>query len=327
MDSSYTLQYWIRKILKWVFRMGVVVFILVCTVLVFFSWQASRRESKTISEVAPDTGYFVKANDIEIFVQEAGPASGQPVLLIHGTGAWSEIWRDTMKVLSEEGFRVVAIDAPPFGYSEKPNGASAYSRENQAKRIIGVLDSLNIKKAIFVGHSVGARPTIEVALGAPDRAEKLILVDPALGFQSDAIETPHFEQNKSSWIVRLLFGVKPLRNAVLQTYGTNPLSTKRLFSSFVSQKDVVTDARVKMLQQPLRVENTTSGYGDWLQYLTLSQDYSLGSDFGNFKNLAMPVFIIWGSTDRVTPLWQGEQLKKLIPNSELVVINNVGHIP
>ncbi len=41
----------------------------------------------------------------------------------------------------------------------------------------------------------------------------------------------------------------------------------------------------------------------------------------------MPVHIIWGSLDSVTPLWQGEQLKKLIPNSELAVIDNAGHIP
>lgn len=314
----------VRRICKWGFRIVGVFVALIFLILVIFSVQSDRRESKTASEVAPTTGKFVHANDLEIFIQEAGPTSGQPVLLIHGTVAWSEIWRETMSVLAENGFRAIAIDVPPFGYSEKPNGPEAYSRENQAKRIIGVLDTLNIKKAIFVGHSVGSRPTIEVALEAPDRVQKLILVDPALGFAPD---DTYFQQNDPLWIVSKIFEIRPLRKAVLATYGTNPLFTKKLFKSFVSNVDAVTESRVKMLQQPLVVQNTTNAYGDWLQYLVVEKDTSLASDFSNFGKLQMPVSIIWGSTDTVTPLWQGEALKKLIPNSELTVIDGVGHIP
>lgn len=324
MDFHYQWKVIIRKLLKWFFRVVVCFLILVFIVLVFFSLKTNQREIKTGSEVAPTTGKFVHANDLEVFIQEDGPAFGQPVLLIHGTGAWSEIWRETMSVLAENGFHAIAIDVPPFGYSEKPNGSESYSRENQAKRIIGVLDALNIEKAIFVGHSVGSRPTIEVALEAPDRVQKLILVDPALGFaQNEA----YFQQNDPSWLINTLFEIRPLRKAILATYGTNPLFTKKLFKSFVSNANAVTDERVNMLQQPLVVQNTTNAYGDWLQYLTVEKDTSLASDFSNFKKLKMPVFLIWGSTDTVTPLWQGEALKKLIPNSELTVIDGVGHIP
>jgi pimeloyl-ACP methyl ester carboxylesterase len=41
----------------------------------------------------------------------------------------------------------------------------------------------------------------------------------------------------------------------------------------------------------------------------------------------MPVLVIWGASDTVTPLWQGKQLHALIPNSQLSVIEGVGHIP
>ncbi len=327
MDSHYKWKAIVYRILKWFFRVVACLLILVFLVLVFFNWKTNQREIKTLTESAPATGHFVTSNNTQIFIQEAGPISGQAVLLVHGTGAWSEIWRETMTALGKAGFHAIAIDLPPFGYSERLNGVLEYSRENQAKRIIGVLDALNIKNAILVGHSVGARPTIEATLENPEKISKLILVDPALGFQTNPNDSPHFEQNNPSWIVSTLFSIKPLRKTVLSTYGTNPLSTKKLFSSFVSQKTAVTDFRVKMLQKPLVVEDTTSAYGDWLEYLTVSQDSSLASDFTNFKKLTMPVFIIWGSTDSVTPLWQGDQLKKLIPNSELSVIDNVGHIP
>ena len=327
MDLSHTWRDWIPKTLKIFLYLIIILAVMVTSVLLFFSWQANRREVKSVTEAAPSTGHFIKANDIEVFVQESGSISGESVVLVHGTGAWSEIWRETINVLSRAGYHTIAIDVPPFGYSEKPNGVLAYSRESQAKRIIGVLDAVGIKHATLVGHSVGARPTIEAALEIPNKVDKLVLVDPALGFQSNADDNPHFEQNDPSWITRLFFGIKPLRNAILETYGTNPLSTKKLFSSFVSQKEAVTDARVKMLQQPLVAKNTTSGYGDWLAYLLVSKDTSLASDFGNFKKLTMPVFIIWGNKDSVTPLWQGKRLQKLIPHSKLTVIDDVGHIP
>lgn len=327
MEVSRQWKIIIRRLLKWLFR--VISWFLMATiiVLVFFDWRTNQREIKTPIESAPTSGHFVTANNTKIFVQEDGPISGQAVLLIHGTGAWSEIWRETMTALAKAGFHVVAMDLPPFGYSEKLSGASEYSTQNQAKRIIAVLDALNIKSAILVGHSVGARPTVEAALEYPGRVWKLILVDPALGFQSNPHDSPHFVQSNPSWVVDTLFSIKPLRKAVLSVYGTNPFFTKKLFSSFVSQKSAVTDFRVQMLQRPLVIEGTTSAYGDWLEYFMVSKDSSLASDFTNFKKLTMPVFIIWGSTDTVTPVWQGEQLKKLIPNSELSVIDGVGHIP
>ncbi len=316
-----------RRILGWILRVVAVLGFLLGVVLAYFSWQGRARESQTAAEAAPRTGRFVQAADTRIFIQEAGPVSGRAVLLIHGTGAWSEIWRETIQPLSEAGFRTIAMDLPPFGYSDKPQGADAYSRENQARRIIGVLDALDIHHVILTGHSVGARPTVEAALEAPGRVDRLVLVDPALGFQSDPNDAPHYQQNQPTWMVRAIFGVRPLRHAILATWGANPMSTGPLFRSFVSQKEAVTDARVKMLQAPLTVKNTIDGYGDWMENLLVSHDSSAASDFANFQKLTMPVFLLWGSLDSVTPLWQGEQLKKLIPNAELSVIDNTGHIP
>jgi pimeloyl-ACP methyl ester carboxylesterase len=260
-----------------------------------------------------------------MFMQEAGPATGMPVLLVHGTGAWSEIWRETMTALAGAGFRAIAIDVPPFGYSGKPAGPSAYSPERQARRIAAALDALRLRKVVFVGHSVGARPTVETALLAPARVERLVLVDPALGFGAEGSTT--FQQNNPSRAVKAFFRVQEVRNALLSVVATNPLTTRTLFKTFVSNKAAVTDARVSMLQQPLIVENITNAEGDWLQYLTESEDHSRVSDFRNFATLRMPVLLIWGSTDTVTPVWQGRQLQQLIPGADLAVLSNVGHIP
>lgn len=315
----------LRTAFRWIARVLAVIVLLVAAIAIIFRVTAATREREVAEKAAPSTGHFVLAGDLKMYVQEAGPSQGTPIVLVHGTGAWSEIWRQTMTALADAGFHTIAIDVPPFGYSGKPSGPSAYSPDKQAGRIAAALDALALRRVVLVGHSVGARPTVETALLAPDRIERLVLVDPALGFGAEG--STQFQQNDPSLLVRALLGVRGIRNAVLSVFATNPLTTRMLFQSFVSNKDAVTDARVTMLQQPLVVENTTTAEGDWLSYLMLSHDRSRVSDFKNFAKLTMPVLLIWGSTDTVTPLWQGRQLQKLIPHAELSVLENVGHIP
>lgn len=314
----------VRKLFGMIALDAVALVIFLFVVLGLFGVLAERRESKTSVEAAPSTGRFVRADDVSVFIQEAGPKTGQPVLLIHGTGSWSEIWRETMTSLADAGFRVIAMDLPPFGYSDKPAGVEAYSRERQAKRIVGLLDTLELSRVILVGHSVGGRPTMEAALMAPSRVRALVLVDPALGF---AGSESRFLQNEPSWPVRALFAIDPLRNAVVATFATNPLTTKYLFRSFVSNDASVTDERVTMLQQPAVVRGLTRGTGDWMEYALTSEDTSLGSNFSNFTALTMPVFLVWGRLDDITPLSEGERLQKLIPGSKLEIMDGVGHVP
>ncbi|HKN60246.1 MAG TPA: alpha/beta hydrolase [Candidatus Acidoferrales bacterium] len=316
-----------RRLLKWTFRIAATFVALVCLVIALFSCLSHRRETKSAVEAAPVTGHFVAANDTEIYFQEAGSASGRAIVLIHGTGAWSEIWRETTTALADSGFHAIAIDVPPFGYSGKPAGVSEYSPHKQAGRIVALLDALHIERATIVGHSVGARPAVELCLDAPSRVDALVLVDPALGFASDSASDPHFEQNHPSWLVRAFFGVKPLRNSVVATFGTNPLFIGTIFRSFVSRKESVTPERVEMLQRPLVVEGATRSYGDWLEYLVAAKDVSLVSDLANLRKLSAPTLVLWGSADTVTPLWQGQQLVGIIPDSKLMVMDNVGHIP
>jgi pimeloyl-ACP methyl ester carboxylesterase len=310
---------------RWTARVLAVVVSLAATVIILFRIATALREQQTVQQAAPSTGRHVVAGDLKMFVQEAGPSTGRPVVLVHGTGAWSEIWRETMTALAGVGFRAIAIDVPPFGYSEKPSGASAYSPDKQARRITAALDALGLADIILAGHSVGARPAVETALVASGRIERLVLVDPALGFADEG--RAEFPRNTPSFLMRTFFDVRPIRDAVLSAVATNPLTTRAMFTSFVSNTAAVTDARVNMLQQPLGVERLTSAEGDWLQYLMVSSDRSRVSDINNLATLTMPVLLIWGSTDTVTPLWQGRQLQKLIPHAELAILEGVGHIP
>ena len=136
---------------------------------------------------------------------------------MHGTGAWSETWRESLDTLAAAGFHAAALDLPPFGHSERP-ARPRYSRADQARRILGVLDALGARRAILVGHSFGAGPTVEAALLAPERVRALILVDAALSIRPDGVPP-----RPAPAAVRTLLAVTPLRNALVATFLTNPL--------------------------------------------------------------------------------------------------------
>src|SRR5688572_18670783 len=169
----------LRRVLAWFGVLLGVLLLAVFIVLAGFRIAAAQRETRLRHDEAPSMGRFVKAADVELFVQEEGPSHGPPVVFVHGTGAWSEIWRGTMRALADSGYRAIALDLPPFGYSSRPADAD-YGDGAQARRILAALDSLRITRATLVGHSFGARPTMQVTFTAPTRVERLVLVDAAL---------------------------------------------------------------------------------------------------------------------------------------------------
>ncbi|WP_035053121.1 alpha/beta fold hydrolase [Andreprevotia chitinilytica] len=308
----------LRRLLKTCLTLLVIVLLLVVGTLAGFRFAAQLRETGERHVVAPSSGSWVQAADVEMFVQEAGPANGQPVLFIHGTGAWSETWRPTMTALAAAGYHAIAIDLPPFGYSQRPANGD-YSTEAQAKRIVGVLDSLGVKQTVLVGHSFGGRATVQAVMDAPQRFKALALVDAALGLQP-APETG------ASKAINIALQIGPLRNAVIATTATNPLLTSWVLEQFTSRHEVLTPARVAIYQKPFSYADTTEAFGDWALAFATGQP-SGASNPAAYHALALPTLLLWGKTDAVTPLSQGEFIATLLPHAQLTVLDDVGHIP
>ena len=311
-----------KKWLGYLLKTLAAILILLFVVILFFTLQANLRETKTRRETAPATGRFVQAGDVELFIQEMGPADGQPILFIHGTAAWSELWRETMTPLAEAGYRCIAIDIPPFGFSERPSTPS-YGNADQAKRIVALIDALKIEHTILLGHSFGGGATMETALMIPDRIDALVLLD--VGGLNLNLAAPPKTQNSSA--VALILGTPFVRNPVLAATATNPLFTKTLISAMVLDPADVTEEKINILQQPLVLQGSTNTLGDWLQDVLGPQEISLTSDPANYQRLTMPTLIVWGDSDTVIPLWEGEYLKSILPNAELVLMKGVNHIP
>jgi pimeloyl-ACP methyl ester carboxylesterase len=88
-----------------------------------------------------------------------------------------------------------------------------------------------------------------------------------------------------------------------------------------------TEEKVKILQEPLVLQDATNTLGDWLREVLGPQEASLTSDPANYQRLMMPALILWGDSDTVIPLKEGEYLQSILPNAELVLMEGVNHIP
>jgi pimeloyl-ACP methyl ester carboxylesterase len=312
----------LKKFLGTLLKTIAAIFILFAGVIVFFTVQTNLRETQTRHEAAPSTGRFVQAGDVELYLQEMNPQSGAAIIFIHGTAAWSGLWHETMLRFAEAGYHCIAIDIPPFGFSERPSTPS-YDNDSQAKRIVALMDALKIKHAILFGHSFGGGATVETALMIPNRVDMLILEDVG-GLNLNLQPAP---QNRPPSAVEIFLNTRAFRNPILASTATNPLFTKKLLSTMVLDPSDITDEKINILQQPLVLKDSTNTLGDWLKSVLGVQEVSLTSDPKNYQRLTMPVLIVWGDRDTVIPLKEGQYLQSILPHADLVLMKGVNHIP
>lgn len=284
--------------------------------LAWYSFTASLRETLAPGREG-QPGTYVKAAGLDMHYMSWGPTTGQPILLVHGTLAWSKTWYEIAERLAHQGFHVVAPDLPPFGFSERPADGD-YSRKAQAKLILGFADALGLERVILVGHSFGGGATMEAAFTAPERIAGLVLLDAALG-----LDTPGGQS-----IVAKLFGAPVLGRSLTAASFTNPLMTGKGLRDFIYDDRIVDAKRIALYQKPFAVDDTSREVAKWLAgALFGDESLSLAADRKNYEKFDRPAILIWGREDSVTPLAQGEQIRALLPRSTLIVLDHVNHIP
>jgi pimeloyl-ACP methyl ester carboxylesterase len=310
-----------KSIVKSVAWLVLLLSLLVVGCVAGYRLRLERVEKIVVRDAAPAQGRWVFAHDVNIYMQEFGLPKGKALVLVHGTGAWSGTWGSNVPALVQAGFRVIAIDLPPFGFTERAQNLD-YSRSSQAKRILAVIESLGIESVTLLGHSFGGGPAAEAAMIDGRRIAHLVLVDAAIGLKSDGVQNCEPPKLPLS-----ILGWRPLRTTLLSAVGTNPLLSEFWLRQFVARKEVVTQQRTAIYQEPFVTQDFTASLGDWAwQFAAGCEEPKSATPIG-FKNLPMPVSLVWGDEDTITPIDQGQRLHQLIGRSRLTVLNKVGHIP
>ncbi len=301
--------------LRFLYRLFLVVCITIAVVVVGFRLAASSRETAEVQDLVLPESRMVETPHGMLHALEAGPEGGQAVLLIHGSVGWSGLWRDTMDFLAGAGYRVIALDLPPMGLSERVPGLD-YSRQAQGLRILAFVEALETRPVI-VAHSFGAGAAVEAMMLEPGNFAGGVIVAGALGLGDDG------EGRELPMLLR----PKLVRELAMSTTVTNPYVTKLLVQQFVYRKDRITEDVVELLEHPFRRRGTTAALADWLPTLLVPPRNAASSDPARYANIGLPVALIWGRQDTVTPPAQGVALQQALGDARLLWMDGTGHIP
>ena len=241
---------------------------------------------------------------------------GQPVLLLHGGGldAAGLSLRKTIPVLAEQ-HRVFAPDWPGFGLSD---AMPLTWRVEECAGFVGeILDALGFRRASLVGVSMGGAFALGFTLGAPDRVDRLVLVDSAgLGDEIPGGLLSYFK-------VRLpLFD--EMRWALL--VGNRTLARKTLCAPLVNRKSALSE---EMLDEIMALARR-GGAGVAFRQLQRSE-YQWSGLRTNYLNrlseVKVPTLLVHGAEDRLVPASWAERAHRLMKNSKIEIIPGCGHLP
>jgi pimeloyl-ACP methyl ester carboxylesterase len=223
-----------------------------------------------------------------------GPAGGAPVVLVHGLGGRATDWDRLAPFLVRAGYRVYLPDLPGYGRSEQPADFS-YSVPDEAGAVVGFLDAMGLKQVDLGGLSMGGWIVQRIAGEHPERVRRLILFDSA-GISQ-----------KPEWDTRLF---TPSTPAELDQLDALLMPHPPKVPGFIAQ-DI------------LRLSRKNA----WVIHRALDSMMS-GKDVTDslLPGLRMPVLIVWGAEDHITPVSEGATIHRLIPQSELEVFPGCGHL-
>jgi non-heme chloroperoxidase len=232
---------------------------------------------------------------VKIHYAEQGDPKGIAVVFLHGyPDSWNS-FRLVLKQLSPK-YHAFALDQRGFGDSSRPTGG--YSQKDYAADAVAFLDALKIKKATFVGHSMGSFIAQTVAILYPKRVERLVLIGSAPTAHGNPV------------ILDVQKTVLPLKD---------PISRKFVYDFQISTvyhtvPNGFIDSVISESQKaPARV---------WKAALNglANEDHST-----ILNKITQPTFIAWGDHDVIFTKQDQNALLKAIPHSKLKVYRNAGH--
>jgi len=123
--------------------------------------------------------YVTLSDGVSVRLAESGPAEAPPVLLVHGWGASIYMWRDWLAPLAATGYRVVALDLPGHGLSDKPSEEGRYRLASLVATVREVIAIARLERPHVVAQSMGGTIALELAASGDPAIGRLVLINPA----------------------------------------------------------------------------------------------------------------------------------------------------
>jgi pimeloyl-ACP methyl ester carboxylesterase len=257
------------------------------------------------AEYANAQSKFIEIDGMQVHYRIEG--EGEPLVLIHGTGAMLQTWDDWTNLLSPN-YKVIRMDIPAFGLTG-PRADNNYSDSMYVDFIQQFVTKLGIDSFNLAGNSLGGLIAWKYAAQYPQKVKKLVLVDPA-GF---------YEQNSKggSFIFKLSRNYPTLTDMVSKI-GTHYFVEKTLREVY-SDDSKITAQRKKMYADLNQRAGNRHAFVERAKYVNQCSDADLAP-------ITAPTLILWGKDDVLIDEAEVSHFKK-IAHSTAIIYEHVGHVP
>ena len=234
---------------------------------------------------------------------------GAPILLVHGFGTCSFLWRGVGPILATANRTAFAIDLFGYGESDRPFDAQ-YGIAAQSDYLDRALTALRLSKATIVGIDLGGAVAMHLAYNRPDRVERLVLVNPIAFDDVPADDIKTMQRNTARFAFRISRGV----------LGAAPL-LRELLERSVADKAHMPEALIARYLAPY------VGQEGLNHLLTLARsvddDDMTEVDLGQID---CPALVVWGDQDTFVSAKLGERVADTIPGCRLVRLPGVARL-
>lgn len=289
----------VRKIITYVgsFILAIAVFFPLLSVLTRLTYHTGPARPQNV-QATPFVQKDIVVQGLRLRYIDEG--RGQTVVLLPGHTSRIEEYDEITKIL-RQNFRVLALDFPGSGYSDKPD--REYSLVFYEDILLGFLDALQVDKCYLFGSSLGGNLTLRLAHRAPTRFPRIVVGAPG-----------------SAW------PAKPGLAGVMRVFGGPAIfwPTVRIQSSYWYRAGL--PGREAKKEQAFAYYREIMSRGFIRMYWDMAADQIGRSLFDIVADIKTPALLMWGSQDRGWEMDQGVlRISKAMPHAELKVLNGVGH--
>lgn len=260
-----------------------------------------------MSSESPEIGATIRTCGYQSNVLVWGDPSAQPtVLLVHGSGPGATAhgaWAWLVPALQGAGFAVVAPDLVGFGWTQRTDGFD-YTLDAWVDQLCAVLDDLGLASVMLVGNSLGGAIALSLAARDPQRIQRMVTMG--------TVGSPH----AITPALELVWGYEPSAAAMEALLRAMPFDPSVVTPALL-------DGRVEASQRPGWQASFRAMFPHPLQgaldAMTVTPEV--------LARIALPVLLLHGREDPVIPAEGSWRIAQALPDAELLVYPQVGHVP
>ena len=265
-----------------------------------------------------ESQFLLLPSGARVHYRDQGNRTGLPVVLLHGSNASLHTWEALIVELGDT-YRVITLDLPAHGLTgQVPD--NNYSMQAYVDATLAVTDHLALDQFVLGGNSMGGGVTWQLALQQPSRVLAMLLLNSsAPGYLRQTATVDQSSNNRQGPLAFRLLR-QPWFRSLAQRLDTEWLVKQGLMSAHYDPA-IVTDALIaRYYELSMRAGSREATLARFNQPRTTVSA-------AQFEALTQPSLVLWGAEDAVIPVSVGDLLHEALPNSELVVFDQIGHIP